>query len=91
MLFSDIGKPYLKQLKGYDTIPYTLNECSFSIEAEEDIQSILDKAIYDRTYRHEVIENFNKQYGNLSDGLECIIDIIDAHQDRHLSYRQDQA
>ena len=82
VLFSDIGKPYLKQLKGYDTIPYTLNECSFSIEAEEDIQPILDKAIYDQTYRDEVIDNFNNQYGNLLDGLKCIIDTINAYPDR---------
>ena len=82
VLFSDIGKPYLKQLKGYDTIPYTLNKCSFSIEAEEDIQPILDKAIYDQTYRDEVIYNFNNQYGNLLDGLKCIIDTINAYPDR---------
>ncbi len=84
VLFRDIGKPYLKLLKGYDTIPYTLNECSFLIETEEDVQPIMDKAIYDQTYRDVIIDNFNRQYGNLVDGLTCIIDTINLYPSRSL-------
>lgn len=76
VLFRDIGKPYLKQLKGYDTIPYTLNGCSFHIELEEDIQPILDQAIYDQKHRDVILNNFNHHYGNLTDGVKCIIDTI---------------
>ncbi len=76
VLFRDIGKPYLKRLKGYDTIPYTLNECSFHIELEEDIQTTLDNAIYDETYRDIILNNFNDHYGNLANGVTCIIEAI---------------
>ncbi len=76
VLFNDIGKPHLELLKGYDTIPYTQNECSFLIETKEDIQVTLDRAIYDQTLRDRVIDNFSREYGNLTNGLKCIIETL---------------
>ena len=48
VLFNDLGKEYLRSFKGYDSLPWCEEGCSFLIEREEDVKVFLPQIIKQR-------------------------------------------
>ncbi|MFQ6030901.1 MAG: CDP-glycerol glycerophosphotransferase family protein [Dehalococcoidia bacterium] len=73
VLFNDLGKAYLRAYKGYDRLPWTKNDCSFIIEGEEDIATIMEQAIGDSSSRNRITQNFQRHFGAGPHGPEALV------------------
>ena len=63
VLFSDLGGQYLRRFKGYDLLPWCRDRCSFFIDNEDKVRSVLTEALFDDLARKEVIDNFKLRFG----------------------------
>lgn len=72
VLFDDLGKHYLRTLKGYETLPWCKENCAFLIEREEDVRDVVEEALFDRPSREEICTNFSCRFGNKMNSAEVI-------------------
>ncbi len=63
VLFDDLGKEYLRAFKGYESLPWCNDGCSFLIEREEEIGDVLDRALFDTRSREAVRLSFRNRFG----------------------------
>ena len=76
VLFDDLGKAYLRSFKGYETLPWSKDGCSFLIEREEEVKDVLEQALFDRSSREEVCASFQRHFGSRKDSAQGIADRI---------------
>lgn len=62
VLFNDLAKRYLMTNKGYDSLPWWQAGCAFVIEEENEIEDVLDSAIFDEQSRKAVCCNFQNRF-----------------------------
>ena len=63
VLFDDLGKEYLRSFKGYDSLPWCEEGCSFLIEREEDVPNVLQEALFNTASRKQVRAEFQRRFG----------------------------
>ena len=63
VLFNDLAKEFLRTHKGYDTLPWCNHGSSFLIESEDEVEYVLEQALFDRECRQKVLSNFHRQFG----------------------------
>jgi len=64
VLFEELGRRYLETQKGYSLPPWCQDGCSFLIELEENIQPIIEQALWDKPKIESVIASFRLRFGN---------------------------
>ena len=63
VLFDDLGKEYLRSFKGYDSLPWCEEGCSFLIEREDDVPNVLQEALFNTASRKQVRAEFQRRFG----------------------------
>ena len=66
VLFDDLGKRYLETHKGYSLPPWCRDDCSFLIQNDGDIQSVMERSLWDKPARETIQANFQLRFGNRS-------------------------
>ena len=72
LLFDDLGKEYLRSFKGYKSLPWSNDGCSFLIEHEEEVKDVLERALFDRSSRQNVCASFQRHFGARADSAQAI-------------------
>lgn len=72
VLFSDLGKQWLRTYKGYDMLPWCQDGCAYLVENEEDVTPVLEKAIFDCTSRKRTSANFQRRFGVKNNSAQAI-------------------
>lgn len=72
VLFEDLGRQYLDTHKGYSLPPWCRDGCSFLIEEESDIQSVMEQALWDDSHRMMIQANFQQRFGTRGQGNTTI-------------------
>ena len=76
VLFEDLGKRYLREWKGYDRLPWCSGGSAFLIEEEQQIDEVLNQALFDGPSRQAVIDNFKQRFSAKTDGSRSITNRI---------------
>ena len=63
VLFDDIGKQYLREHKGYETLPWCDGKSSFLVEREDELLDVINDALFDSESRLDVVTSFQQQFG----------------------------
>ena len=71
-LFDDLGKRYLMAQKGYASLPWFKENCSFVIEKEDEIKGMLEVAIFDEFKRETVRSNFQSRFVSEKNSIQTI-------------------
>jgi UDP-N-acetylglucosamine:LPS N-acetylglucosamine transferase len=72
VLFNDLGKEYLRSLKGYDSLPWCEEGCAFLLEREEEVSNILNTALFNTSSRKHIISGFQSRFGADRDSARLI-------------------
>ena len=87
LLFDDLGKQYLRSSKGYEMPPWCYDGCSFVIEREEEVQKVMNRALFDEVAREEVLANFTFCFKALPDSPQRIahriLEIVSSNGDNY--------
>ena len=62
VLFDDLAKEFLRSHKGYDTLPWCNYGSSFLIEREDEVEYLLERALFDPESRQAVRANFHERF-----------------------------
>ena len=73
VLFDDIGKQYLREHKGYETLPWCDGSSSFLIEHGDDVSDMINDALFNSESRSEVVKSFQNQFGVSEDCPKTIV------------------
>ena len=63
VLFDDIGKQYLREHKGYETLPWCDGSSSYLVEHEDNLLDVINDALFNSESRSEVVNSFQSQFG----------------------------
>ena len=63
VLFDDLGKQYLREHKGYDSLPWCDGSSSYFVEHEDDLLDVIGDALFDLESRSEVVTSFQNLFG----------------------------
>jgi hypothetical protein len=72
VLFDDLGKQALRSLKGYDTLPWCTEGCSFLVEGVEEVARAMEEALFNASAREQVRSNFRRRFGAGRDSAKVI-------------------
>lgn len=78
VLFDDLGKAYMRRMKGYDVVPWAARNCSFLLDSFGDARAIIHSALFDEAARDWVRGNFRRCYESGPPAGEAVAVVIRA-------------
>lgn len=78
VLFDDLGKAYMRQMKGYDTVLWAVRNCAFLIDSFDDIRDRIRSALFDEAAQERVRKNFRRCYKSGPPAGEAVAVVIRA-------------
>ncbi len=85
VLFEDLGRAWLLKHKGYSTLPWSDDGCSYLIEHEDEVEPVISEALFDSESRRTIIGKFCQKYGPTFDSTREIVRRILQTVDRPLT------